>query len=257
MARSANLVSPADRRLMVLLRMPAHELACSLPGEFEPLAIAGQGLVLLDYAQRPALCGLRRRTHHHLALRVPVQSSAGDGARSLWVPRRYTSSRIATLPFARGGSAARAEHAHFELALEGFHVELEVRTARGRVLYLRAETAGHMGPSLFRSPDEVDALLERWCDGYRPAGLCSGLDRPRVPRERAALQPMLVHALQNATLPELFPGVEDSVELDCVLRQVRERPLTRGLRRPSYLEKLALGRADLDAPPAGAFSVRG
>jgi hypothetical protein len=257
MAAPANLVSPADRRLIALLRLPAHELACSLPGEFEPLAVAGQGLVLLDYAQRPALGGLRRRVHHHLALRVPVQSSAGDGLRSLWVPRRYSSARGATLPFARRGGAARAEHAHFELTLEGFHVELEVRTARGRVLYLRAETAGHIGPSLFRSPDEVDALLQRWSVGYRPAGLCGGLDRPCVPSERAALQPMLVHALQNATLPELFPGSEDAVELDCVLRQVRERPLSRGLRQPTYFEKLALGRADLDAPPAGAFSVRG
>jgi len=60
-----------------------------------------------------------------------------------------------------------------------------------------------------------------------------------------------VHALQDATLPELFPGVEDAVELDCALRQVGERTSPIRVQRPGLLRHLA--RPDLDAPPAGAF----
>ncbi|MEZ5977813.1 MAG: hypothetical protein R3F34_06300 [Planctomycetota bacterium] len=246
----------ADRRLLVVLRVPAQELACSLPGEIEPSARCGQGVVLLDYAFRSPGHGpvALRGGVHHLAMRIPVRRSS-SGETALHVPRRWCSSRVATSVLARRGSGTRAEPAQFDLRVEGFGVELEVRNERGRVLYLRAEAAGELEGSVFRRPEEVETSLREWSRGYRGGSLCAGLDRPTVPEQGVAFHPMVVHAMQTSTLPELFPGVEEAVELDCVLRQVRHRLVTQRPMSRTVLGQLTRGRSDLDAPPAGAFMV--
>lgn len=270
---------PADRRIVAALRVPVQELGCSLPGALEPVALRGQALILIDYALRTptalsaaplgeagALARVAARIwpprlttlEHHLAIRVPVRTDGGEGRTTLWVPRRYTSSRAAACSIAPHRDAARAERASFELRLEGFHLELEVRGENGRVVYLEGETSGDMGRSIFRRPRTVEDLLDEWSCNYRAAGWCAGLDRPDVGSEHEALHPMHMHALQTSVLPELFPGIEEQVELDCVLRQVSQRPTPARTSRRAYLEELARkGRGDMDAPPAGAFCVRG
>lgn len=255
MALFAHTPPPADRRLVAILRAPVHELGCSLPGTFEPVALRGQALILIDYALRTS--ARLGSLAHHLAIRVPVRTDGGDGRTTMWVPRRYTSSRAAASALAPRRDAARAGRASFDLRLEGFHLELEVRTDQGRVVYLRGETSGDLGRSIFRRPRAVEDLLCEWSRAYRSAGWCAGLDRPDASAAHVALHPMHMHALQTSVLPELFPGIEEQVELDCVLRQVSQRPALARVSRRAYLEELARGgRGDLDAPPAGAFSVR-
>lgn len=278
MALLPHTPDPPDRRIVAIVRVPVHELGCALPGRYEPVALRGQALVLIDYALRtPAplvdtVAGagagaLRRslmrplrlgRLQHHLAVRIPVRTDGGEGRTSFWVPRRFTSSHTAALALAPRRDAARAERASFRLELEGFHLELEVRTDAGRVVYLEGETSGDLGRSIFRRRRTVEELIDEWSGGYRPASWCAGLDRPHATTEGVSLHPMHLFALQTSVLPELFPGIEESVELDCVLRQVSQRPALARTSRRAYLEELARkGRGDLDAPPAGAFSVRG
>jgi hypothetical protein len=272
---------PADRRLLAILRVPAQELGCSLPGTYEAVTLRGQALVLIDYALRaparvvgePAapnaspLAALRRGVdriwparlglvQHHLAIRIPVRPSGGDTRTTLWVPRRYTSSRLAASALAPRGHTERARRASFDLRLEGFQLELEVRTEQGRVVFLRGEMGGDLDQSIFQHATVIESLLREWNVGYRHASWCAGLDRPDVTSDRVALHPMHMHAFQSAVLPELFPGIEETIELDCVLRQVSQRPAQARSSRRAYLEELARG-GDLDAPPAGAFSVWG
>lgn len=278
MALLPHTPDPPDRRIVAVLRVPVHELGCALPGRYEPVALRGQALVLIDYALRtPAplvdtVAGsgagaLRRslmrplrlgRLQHHLAIRVPVRADGGEGPATFWVPRRFTSSRAAASSFAPRRDAARADRASFDLELEGFRLKLEVRTDHGRVVYLEGETSGDMGRSIFRRRRTLEELLDDWSGAYRPANWCAGLDRPHATTEGVSLHPMHLFSLQTSVLPELFPGIEESVELDCVLRQVSQRPALARTSRRAILEEFARkSRGDLDAPPAGAFSVRG
>ena len=173
---------------------------------------------------------------------------------------RYQLSRQLHRGLARGASLGLAPEPSLPAAFlhreEGLHTELEVRSLSAssptRTAYLRIETYGELSGSVFANIRAAEEELQSWGPTWIGPSPTAESDTTGFATGPFALQPLLVHALQTASLPELLPGIESAVELDSAFRVVRRRmqPTTKALDSWRQLPK-----GSLPLPPEGAYSL--
>ncbi len=268
--------SRLEQRILVLLRAGARELDQRLPNGLKSVERSGVGFILLDYARtHPVQLGPVRLgpPTDRLSWKLPVAGHQdGQLVRGLWVARRWSSaSRLSRFTeyqlsrqlhrgLARGASLGLAPEPSLPAAFlrreEGLHTELEIRsrsaTSPARTAYLRIETYGELSGSVFANIRAAEEELQSWGPTWIGPSPTAESDTTAFATGPFALQPLVVHALQTASLPELLPGIESAVELDSAFRVVQRRmqPTTRALEGWRELPK-----GSLPLPPEGAYSL--
>lgn len=261
-----------ERRVIAVLRARGQDLVRALPDGLEPIEHRGVGFVLLDYARvRPMHLGPVRlgRAIDRLSWKLPVLHRRSDRAnRGVWAGRRWSSAgrlaRFAEYQLQRGLAHNAAcgllpepsRAAWFQHREEGLHTELEVRSGSGpattRTAYLRMEAYGQLSGSVFANVRAAEEELQSWGGPLLGSSSLAECDTAGFATGPFGLQPMTVHSLQTASLPELLPDIESAVEFDSAFRVVRRRLQP----APGRLEAWRQLPSDpLQMPPEGAYSV--
>ena len=253
------LVRSQERRFLVLLRAPRHELRALVPDGLEPVGRQDMGFLLLDHRQRcPMEVGPWPLGAGSMQLVLGIPVDEGDpSTRGLWIPRRWDDWRLRRHLPERLLGPRSPRVAEFHSVEAGAQVELEVRCEGVRQLYLRAEDQATLSDSLFQSPRDAEQELATWSRDIQGPGIPLPIpgetSSPLVDPEVHCLRPLLIHAVQTAAIPELLGGVEASVQLDSAFRVTRHR--VSGAHLALLRNWRDLRRRPLNVHPEGACSV--
>lgn len=213
-----------DRRLLVNYRVDPEVVSQILPSPFRPQLVAGHavaGICLIRLKQlRPAMLpsfvGLGSENAAH---RFAVEWDSEDGVRTgVFVPRRDTSSRLATL--AGGRIFPGIQHrATFDVqeAADQISIEMQSDDGSAQLLVKGREASELPADSVFGSTETASQFFEAGSLGYSPdqSGHClEGLELRAVNWQ---VQPFSIANVESSYFSDRAVFPEGSVAFDHAL----------------------------------------
>lgn len=213
-----------DRRILVNYRVDPEVVTQVLPAPFRPQLVAGHavaGICLIRLKQLrpamlPAFAGLGSENAAH---RFAVEWDSEDGVRTgVFVPRRDTSSRLATL--AGGRIFPGIQHrATFDVQEAADEIRIEMRSHDGstQLLVKGCEASELPAGSVFESTETASQFFEDGSLGYSPgqSGRClEGLELRAVNWQ---VQPFSIANVESSYFSDRAVFPEGSVTFDHAL----------------------------------------
>ena len=212
--RGPEIRAVMERRLLISYRIEPDVLQAVLPVWFRPALAGGYGvgsICLIGLARIrpgrlfPAAFGLRAQNVAH---RIAVVLDTADGpADSVYIPVRYTSSRLAActggLLFPRLGTA------RFHASEQDGRYQITAQSADGatRVAVDAQRAASLPAGSVFADLDEASRFFLLAPIGYSPASLPGVFDRVKLDVSYRELHPLRLDTVTSSFFddPGLFP----------------------------------------------------
>jgi hypothetical protein len=230
------LACTIERRLLLNFRLDPERVASVLPAPFRPQLVGGWAVggicfIRLGGLRPPWLPRALGLTSENMAHRFAVEWDDGDGARGgVYIPRRDTSSRLATLAGGRVFPGAY-ESARFSVTERGPQLSIDVDSRDGRTrVAVRAHEVDELGGSLFGGVEEAVGFFRAGSQGFAPSsggGCVEG-----VALESAAwdARPVRLEHVSSSFFEDvsLFPAGSCVVDSGLVMRDLPARWVTAG-----------------------------
>lgn len=213
-----------DRRILVNYRVDPDALDAVLPEPFEPLLVddAGVGgicLIRLANLRPQPLPAAVGTTTENAAHRIAVEWEIdGERQQGVYVPRRDTSSRLAT---ALGGHIFAGEYGYaaFEVAEtdDRFSVRMESDDADAAVQVEAERSSALPDDSVFESLDHASEFFRRGSLGYSPGDGAETYDGVELCTDDWAMEPLAVDAVHSSFFEDDMRFEANEVSFDSAL----------------------------------------
>lgn len=213
-----------DRRILVNYRVDADVLARLLPAPFRPQLVGGMGIagVCLIRLQRirpplaPSAVGLSSENAAH---RVAVEwTDNGELCRGVWIPRRDTSSRLASMLGGRLFPGLQ-HHARFEVR-EGegqFSIAVDSDDRQTHLLVEARMAQKLPAGSVFGSLREASDFFERGSVGYSNRAKAGSFDGMELRTASWKVQPLDATRIESSFFSDADRFPPGAAEFDCAL----------------------------------------
>ena len=207
-----------QRRILVNYRLPPEAVAAMLPPPFRPHLVRGHGLagiclIRLGHLRPAGLPPALGITTENAAHRIAVEwDTPGGPVTGVYIPRRDTSSRVATLLGGRAfpGWQHRADF-QVEEGAGSYRIEVSSRDGQVGITVAAHEADGLAAGSVFASIDDASAFFRCAPLGYAAtpaAGVCDGV---ALATHDWAIAPLHLDELRSSMFDAV--GVPDSAFL--------------------------------------------
>ena len=217
-----------DRRILVNYRIDAEVLARLLPSPFRPKLHRGHGiggvcLIRLKYERPPVLPARFGFTSENAAHRFAVEWDGGEG---VYIPRRDTSSCLATLS---GGCLfpGSYKHAYFEVDETDcdFSIFMKSKDCKAHVEFKGCIVDALPEDSIFSSLHEASAFFEKGGTGYSSTRNSQRFDGIQLVTKNWTVQPLQAESVRSSLFEDasMFPASSASFDHALLMRGIEHQ----------------------------------